>query len=184
VKGIIELTSGSYWQPLLDSPCAEALRPRSCLYVGAHVGGGMSFLPELDFAGYNVTIVEAFPSNAEKIQAEFPGRYQVILSDVRAFVPSAKYDLVIWWHGPEHVTVDEADKALATLDAASTQWTIVGCPFGNYTQGAIYGNEYERHVTATMPEFFSSRGYEVQALGNVDNCGIIIAWKNKGVTRG
>ena len=51
-----------------------------------------------------------------------------------------QYDIVLWWHGPEHVKKEEFADILAQLKSKARLAVVVGCPHGQYRQGASYGN--------------------------------------------
>jgi hypothetical protein len=56
---------------------------------------------------------------------------------------------------------------------------ILGCPWGEYVQGAYGGNPYEEHVATLQPEDFEALGYEVTTLGTQnDPASNIVAIKN------
>jgi hypothetical protein len=77
---------------------------------------------------------------------------------------SVLYDLVIWWHGPEHVALATLPAVLRVLEACG-KLVILGCPWGNYPQGAVSGNAFEVHRSALEPEYFAERGYECDVVG-------------------
>lgn len=59
---------------------------------------------------------------------------QFFLGDIVNFVKRPlrhKYDCVIWWHGPEHLTKESSLKTLQKFDNICKGISILGCPLGN-----------------------------------------------------
>lgn len=90
-----------------------------------------------------------------------------------------KYDITIWWHGPEHVRNYEMVMTLKKLEHITESLILLGCPYGKYEQGEIKGNIYERHFQALYPDEFVALGYEVSHIGEPDSGpeSCLIAWK-------
>lgn len=81
------------------------------------------------------------------------------------------YDLIIFGDVIEHM---EVEKAQRVLEYAKTRCRdmIIGVPF-KYKQGALYGNQYERHIQDDLtPELFDERypGYDVLIRPTGDYC--------------
>jgi len=153
---------------------AEA-QPGKVLYVGARpdrcaLGNELARVHKL-------TLLEVWPVNAAYYQDD--SRFErVILGDVRTWQADEHYDTAVWWHGPEHIQRSELAGALAGLEAVADR-VILGCPWGEYVQGAYGGNPYEEHVATLQPEDFEALGYEVTTLGTQnDPASNIVAIKN------
>jgi hypothetical protein len=78
---------------------------------------------------------------------------------------AGRFDLIFWWHGPEHVSFPQAIDTCNRLHAAVV---VCACPWGKYEQGACFGNPYEVHASALLPEDFERLGYEVTVSGKRD----------------
>jgi len=152
------------------------------LYVGANRHIVPTLVPELKAAGVELHLLEIYEPNVEHYRAEFPDLFaSLTLGDVReveAFAFPA-LDAAIWWHGPEHLRASEWRPVLEKLEARAPV-VVVGCPWGEWPQGATEGNEHERHRTAVYPADLEAVGYEVQAIGEgPDRRGYLIAWKGE-----
>ena len=91
-----------------------------------------------------------------------------------------KYDVAVWWHGPEHIRGYEMVMTLKKLEHVTESLILLGCPYGRYEQDTVNGNVYERHLQTLYPDDFAGLGYEVDFIGEVDSgqpdtC--LIAWK-------
>jgi hypothetical protein len=73
-----------------------------------------------------------------------------------------KVDLVIWLHGPEHIYWSEFLECKDTIESKSNYGVIYQAPIGDYPQGEIYQNKYEKHVQALTQDMFSDIGYDVE----------------------
>jgi len=135
------------------------------LYIGASIRRAQC-LVDLVAAGRRVTILEAWPANAEHYRGR-PG-LEVVRGDVRALaslsLPAEIYDAAFWWHGPEHVARAELATVLAGIERRA-RLVVLGCPWGVYPQSAIEGNRYEQHVAVLGPQDFGALGYRVATLG-------------------
>jgi len=111
-------------------------------------------------------ILEIFPINVEFAKKYFKDRnigMEVILGDVRhatEYFNRKKFDVSFWWHGPEHVKLDELDGVLEELKYITKKAIVIGCPALGSKQDEVYGNPYEKHVSKPGKEFFESRGYK------------------------
>jgi len=156
----------------------------TALYIGASPSR-FQLGRELHDAGYEITLLEAWEPNAKHYLGH-PWIKYIVNADVRKLgkfdLPHARYDLVVWWHGPEHVTREELPATLQQIEGVCTGIVLLGCPWGRNPQGAVGGNEYERHSGAHYPEDFNNLGYETAVLGGRDQqWSHIMAWKDVNV---
>lgn len=80
-------------------------------------------------------------------------------------LPYEHYDLIIFGDVIEHMTVENAQKALAYA-LPRCKDLIVGVPY-LYAQGAIYGNKYEIHLQDDLTEaVFAERYPDLKMLYN------------------
>ena len=131
------------WQSVLISHIPDLFKYKSVLYVGASRKRSV-MLPEFTQAKYEVSILEAFIDNVEHFQNN-QSLHEVIHGDIRTFVPKRKYDVIFWWHGPEHIEEYLLYQTLERLGKYCNHVLIAGCPWGIYKQHAEYGNAYEEH---------------------------------------
>ena len=155
------------------------------LYVGANT---RRFDLYRLFEPSSLYVLEAWDPNVRALrQATHLPLAGVILGDVlqAAELPEiaalAPFDLLCWWHGPEHV----AEGLLAPFIGPSgrlhrlySRAVLMGAPWGRYEQGAAGGNPYEVHRSTLLPVFFENLGYQVNTVGRQD-CpdGHITAWR-------
>jgi hypothetical protein len=119
-------------------------------------------------ANYDITILEPFLPNVQYLKT-ISWVNKVIQGDVRDlsyFIKNKiKFDVVFWWHGPEHIPEDDLRKVLPELEKISNHLVVLGCPWGDYPQGHIDGNPYEAHVGSYSYDIFEDYDYEVECLG-------------------
>ena len=106
-------------------------------------------------------VLEVFEPNRRALR-EY-GIPNVIAGDVSEidsiFGPSS-FDVVLWWHGPEHVEKSVAIQTIEKLKGCTRQMLIVGCPKGFEPQTTVGGNDHERHVSAWERSDFEKQGME------------------------
>ncbi len=154
------------------------------LYVVAHPGR-MQLAPEMAKVGYDLTLLEIWGPNLQAFSAT-PGPFKSIWGgDVRdvaelfkAFDRPQLFTVSVWWHGPEHVTLDELPRVLKGLESVTRDLVVLGCPWGRNPQGAAYGNPHEKHVAHLVKSDLEDLGYEVQGLGELNKLwSSLLAWK-------
>jgi hypothetical protein len=168
---------------LLSIP--KILDYKTLLYIGANPQR-LELLDIFYNAGYKIDVLEIFPANVEglkEINRKEKIFNKIILGDVREIdetMTDRKYDIVCWWHGPEHVKKHYFAPTLRQLENLTIHITVLGCPWGKYPQGALYGNEYEKHESSLYPKDFRELGYNVKMIKKPNKRGSnILAWKIK-----
>ena len=157
----------------------QVLDKRTCLYVGAWPGG-TALIPELRAAGYELTIVEVWAPYVVDLQHEMLPHEKVVCSDIRTWEADSKYDLVIWWHGPEHMPIADWEATLEKLDGCARAWCVVAGPWGPYRQPPIDGNPQQEHVAVLEAKWFSARGWNVKTFGRHGiPGGEVVAWRHR-----
>ncbi len=63
-----------------------------------------------------------------------------------------QYDVVIFWHGIEHLTKQQCIDHLPKVMAKSKLAYITGCPWGKWAQEGIKNNPHEKHLTHWYPK--------------------------------
>lgn len=158
----------------------------SVLYVGAN-RKRQHFLTYFKEAGYKkIVILEAFEENYKFLMEKFEARdssYGVVwgkVQDVKK-LQLGTFDVVFFWHGPEHLQESEIAPTLGNLEDICNHVVVCGMPFGFYEQGPEYGNHFEVHQSHIYPPFLERLGYKTETLGNPDQIGSnITAWKYLG----
>ena len=175
-------------------------KPATVLYIGAKVkknwAKGMEFVDKFLDAGCTIDVVEAWAQNVAALQhfnqhgRQFrneyliePGTFQRIIHgdisklDTLDKLGPEKYDIVFWWHGPEHA-VTKLPRILRRLETLASRLIVIGCPWGIYKQKAVGGNEHERHGLSLYPEFFTGLGWNWDTIGEIDiKKNNLLAWK-------
>jgi len=149
---------------------------KSILYIGANVVRQET----LDlFRSEQITILEVWPPNVADL---LELGYKVIQGDVRelAKMDIGKFDVVIWWHGPEHVEKESLPSILKAIKKIARCVAVVACPWGKYKQSEVRGNPYERHLSCLYPKFFEKLGWKTSVIGEKDVIGSnLLAWIRK-----
>ncbi len=137
---------------------------KTVLYVGARADR-IDYIPEFAQVECKITVVEVHPPNAQHLRT-LPYIQEVILADISFFQTKNKYDIVFWWHGPEHVEYSLLGAVLDNLESMAKKAVVCGCPWGKVPQGPLQDNPYEEHVSFLDYPFFEERGYVTECLGN------------------
>lgn len=139
---------------------------KTVLYIGARESR-FDFGNLLGRAGYKITILEAHQANA--IHLNSLGLYEVIHGDITTYdFQKRKFDIVFWWHGPEHIEFDQLENTVKKLESIASKLVILGCPYGIYEQGELEGNPYEVHKSHHIPHEFICLNYDVIQIGEKD----------------
>ncbi len=153
------------------------------LYIGANRCASPTFAADLVRAGNTLDLLEIWETNLRFYEADGGQRFRhVIHGDVRnltaKILPRAHYDAIFWWHGPEHIEHEQFEQTLARLNELA-DLVFIGCPWGQWDQGANDGNPSEVHLSAVYPDDFTAAGYEFLAIGSgADEHGLLMAWRS------
>lgn len=137
------------------------------------VGAGSGKYGHMLGKGWDVDAVEIHGPNIEQFGLRELYR-DVYETDVRDFLLSPaglidNYDVVILGDVLEHLSVRDAQDLLRRLDHACV---LVAVPF-NYEQGAVGGNEHERHQQPDLtPQSFDERYPGFRCLGRLPYYGV------------
>lgn len=153
--------------------------PGTLLYIGAR-SDAHSWLDELSLSDNLITVLEIWPANIIGLIGH-PAIVDLVQGDVRfasEIFNEAKFDYIFYWHGPEHLPLQQIEPTLLMLESMCNRLVALACPYGLYPQGEHLGNTYETHQSTLYPEYFLSLGYEVKTDGKPDEIGSeIVAWK-------
>lgn len=100
-----------------------------------------------DFEKDKVIVLDAFANNLKDFT-----KYDVtkISCDIRKF-DAKQYDLkdvaIVWEHGPEHLTKEDAVKVINSMKEYAS-FIAIEMPRKEYPQGELYGNPFEKHISA------------------------------------
>jgi hypothetical protein len=151
-----------------------------------YVGGKPERLQMVDLfhrAGFVIDVLEAWRPNVDaliKWNDEKAILRNVVRGNIRSIsnIPPEKYNVVMFWHGPEHVSREDLPFVLLNMESLATDFSICATPWGRYAQGEINGNPYERHISHLYELDFEGFGYRTATLGTKDKKGSnLLAWK-------
>jgi len=136
------------------------LRPDSIVEVGIGYGeyGDLirAAIPQVTLLG-----IEVFCPYLDQVT---PGVYDLIETSDLRHIPDSFWqgcDITIWIDGPEHLAPDESLQQIQRLRSLSRLGLLCACPIVDYPQGAVNGNEYERHLSQWSVAGMKSVGAEV-----------------------
>lgn len=151
------------------------------LYVGGHLRYGRNLQISSFFrsAGYTIDVVEIFHDNCVQLN-NLQWLNRIIEGDIRNFEPYFTYDLVVFWHGVEHLPKEEVKPLLEKMKTYANT-IIFATPNGRYEQGEVYGNPAEEHASTWYKEDFEALGMTASAIGEPDeeNGNIIAYYESK-----
>tara|TARA_Y100000310_G_C20555452_1_gene750271 strand:- start:51 stop:704 length:654 start_codon:yes stop_codon:yes gene_type:complete len=143
------------------------------------------FLNVLGFK--KLVVLEYHEPNYDAIVEKFKENenVKVIHGDVRAAstLIDENVDCSFWWHGPEHIPLEDLPKALQELDTISNKAILWACPWGSYYPALDRGwkGYYEGDAHHYYPEnnHFTDLGMNVVNTGGNKNTGNanVFAWK-------
>jgi hypothetical protein len=122
-------------------------------------------------------VLEIYQPNC--LDLESHGVPNVTCGDVRDInqIFPRPFDIILWWHGPEHVEGREARRIFNDLIPLANIGLILGCPLGDEPQGVCYGNLHERHLSAWHPSDFELLGFDTATVNDRSDYGHITAWR-------
>lgn len=169
----------------MEKNIPDVYKFNSILYIGGNTKR-LECLAGFYFRHYIIDILEIWePNIKDLIEANKKHHIfrNIIKGDAREInkidsINKATYDVIMWHHGPEHVTRDQASKVIKKLEKMAKEMVILGCPWGKYEQSAVYGNPYEEHKAFFKEPFFHTRDYAVHTgIRKKIRSSNILAWK-------
>lgn len=167
--GITHLKDKNSWEAVFELLLSmnKFKKGKSVLQVGAkNKHGGVHEWQKMFsiFAKYGYTnfdVLEIWEQNLKGLN----GRYlnKKILGDVRNIcsLVNNEHDVIFWWHGPEHITREDFIKLQDSFNKFKDTIIVIGCPWGEFLQGEVGGNLYEKHLYHWQPEEIEELGYDV-----------------------
>lgn len=125
------------------------VEPKSILDIGIGYGKyGMLAREYLDYAHFKKReiVIDGIEGFGEYIQEGQRFYYDhIFVGDARVLLPTlAQYDMILLLDTLEHFTRDDGLKILKACQSKA-KYILVGTPHDIGMQGAVYGNEFERH---------------------------------------
>lgn len=115
-------------------------------------------------------ILEIYPPNVENYKKHAPpaDRHRITLGNLRdiAALFQCKFDVVMHWHGPEHLEKDEFLTILPDIISRTGRLAIFGCPNGREEQGQAYGNPFEEHLSFWTCADFHRLGFSTHTVAD------------------
>jgi len=155
---------------------------RTLLYIGASPNR-FELIDEFFYVGYEIDVLEIFEPNVKAlkiINRRWKIFNEIICGDVRNVERILKhcYDVIVFWHGPEHLLKHDLAPTILKLEDFAHHLLICGCPWGDYPQGAVKGNQHEKHLSSLFPADFQSLGFNVSTIRKHPGRGSnLLAWK-------
>lgn len=155
---------------------------KTMLYIGANTTR-MEMVDLFFDAGCRIDVLEIWPRNYEGLRLwnKTTNKFNHILcGDVRDWNRENSHDIVMWWHGPEHIPREQLPDTLERLERAARVMVVLACPSGQSFQGEAYGNPWETHVNNVYGHDLRDFGYRINILGKTDHGGSnLIGWKRR-----
>ena len=149
---------------------------KTLLYIGVNARRYEMVLSFLG-AGYVIHYLEIWPKNIWGLNEIFKNVYQGDVRHIEAAGVDKKYDVVMWWHGPEHIEQKDLNPTLEKLKKIATKLVVLACPYGIYRQGPVDGNMYEAHLSAYYRRSFDPLDWEMDVIGTANKPGSnLLVW--------
>jgi len=132
--------------------------------------------------GYLMDILEIWEPHvkhyheANKELKIFDSIYHGDVRNVDKAIPGKKYDVVFWFHGPEHLRLFELPDVWDKLKKMTKKLFVMACPFGMSKSPARGGNIYNEHYCGLYPRHFKMQGFKPV---NEDDKRIKAWWRNE-----
>lgn len=97
------------------------------------------------------------------------------INDINTILPQ-KYDVIIHWHGPEHLLKDDYIELLPAIESCANKMVLLGSPNGIEEQGIAFNNPNEEHISFWSEEDYQGLGYKTEHVYDKAP-GHITAWK-------
>jgi len=168
----------------------EVAACKTCLYIGAKPER-IELVDMLYGMGLDIDVLEVFEPNVKALK-ELNKKWKIFRDifqgDVRDLPEPLlgkgtwpDYDVIIFWHGPEHLNKEEIPGVLKELETGARCFVILGCPWGDFPQDTTDGNIHEAHLCSLTPGFFENLGYSCHTIKKIHKRGSnIVAWKRIG----
>jgi hypothetical protein len=129
--------------------------------VGWRKGSGYTRYDHLCSRNKRVVLVEIFEKNCRDFTKPYDN-IEIFHSDIKDYVDvmSKQADVLLWQHGPEHMTMEDAVAVIGKMKSKFKK-IIIEMPIGVYKQGTLYGNKHERHLSTWYLDDMVNLGFEV-----------------------
>ena len=143
---------------------------KSIMYVGGHVQNNrcLQMIDGFIERRYEIDVLEIFPPNVKDLK-NIGWIRNVYQGNVLDYKFPQKYDVIMFWHGIEHILKFELSNLIEHLKKYANHLIVFACPWGIYYQGKEYGNLWEKHVSHWYPEELKNHGLNIDTLGAADS---------------
>jgi hypothetical protein len=155
-----------------------------CLYIGAKPAR-REMAATMKALGFAVDAIEAWPNHYFGLM-DWNKTNQVFRDIFLGNVLYAEriirrtYDVVMWWHGPEHVAKESLPEFMATIQRMCRGMIILAFPHGEFAQGPINGNPMDAHFWCPGIADFPGWAYVINEARTATEWPQIVAWKKAG----
>jgi len=130
---------------------------KSVLNIGYRESSDPHIMNQIISEGKSWSVLEVFPENCREMERK---GYDVIEMDVRNIKElDRKFDAIIWLHGPEHILWEDFNNYRSDVESKARKLVIYQAPIGEYAQGELYENPYEKHISTLYSFMFDELGY-------------------------
>lgn len=169
---------------------------KTLLHIGAQMKGSWPIFRDGDVfeaLGYKIDILEIWPPNVAALQRlnknghkfrnkeKGPGAFRTIIegdvSNPDHLGMLRRYDVIMYWHGPEHIPEDKIQQTLTRLFMKTLKILAISTPCGNHQRTQEH-NPYEEHLSTLYPALFEGLGFETDLVGECGQPGNnLMAWR-------
>ena len=139
---------------LFPNVFASSQEKRTCLNIGAYPDR-VEIYDELKDAGWEVDLLEIWKENCQYFSKTdfFSNIYHLNAIDIDTLSPRM-WDMILWWHGPEHVTIGEFNVIIPRLIGRARSLVITGSPY----QGRVHDDIDDLNSKRTQIALKKHRG--------------------------
>lgn len=149
--------------PLLLDMAPDVFDHQTYLYIGARDD---TFNLSEQLRQKSVSVLEVYDDYIVRLRES--DWLDVIKGDIRLWETDRQWDVVIWWHGPEHIPEQDLDVLIPKIETFATKIAVMAGPWGHTTVRTNHKNPYEFHFSVLTPERFAKHGYTVRTVGQKD----------------
>jgi hypothetical protein len=127
-------------------------------------------------------VLEIFPENVKRLEAcGVPNIKCGDVMELRELGYDDAFDIILWWHGPEHMDKDDSRYAIREIEGEVNPngLVLLGSPLGFEKQGTAYGNKHEQHLSAWSESNYKDLEYHTEIVDDTPKRPTphITAWK-------
>jgi len=155
---------------------------RRVLYIGAN-RNRFHYNENLKKNECTTDVLEIDEGRCKELKTSFRWLNNVICGnviDVDELLPNAKYDMVLWSHGPEILEKTFFAPTIKKLEKITNNLLVIMCPWGKYLYYKPISelNPIDTNITALYEQDFRKLGFSTSVLGKKDvNGSNLLAWK-------